>query len=535
MGDLLAPEELQKRLELAAEALRVAEEANDGERVFDAQLMTCINLIDAGAIAEAEAEIEAVARRANELRQPSHTWASWALRSSLALLQGEFDRAEEFTEMEVRPGLPTNPVRDDVSANRFHMFLLARERGRVDDIEATVRASVQEFPWYPLHQSALACLLVDVGRAKEARAVFDELKREDFAVFHRDSAWLLGMALASEACALLGDREAAAVLYDQLLPFAGRHAVGLAEGSAGALDRYLGLLATILGRLQEAEIHFDHAIAGNERMGARPWVAHTQHDFARMLLTREGPGDRERAFELLGSCLETCRELRMLALEQKTASFLADIGEAAPVPAAPGSRPPPGPSVLRREGEYFSIAFEGKPFRLKDSKGLQYLALLLAAPGKEFHALDLVAGGGGLPSVRQSVDADEFSSSGLGDAGEILDDQAKTAYKRRLVDLEEDLEEAEAFGDSERASRAKEEREFLARELASALGLGGRNRVAASASERARVNVTRAIRSALTRVGEHSPALAAHLQVTVHTGTFCSYTPDPRVRVDWRL
>ncbi len=199
MGDLLAPEELQKRLELAAEALRVAEEANDGERVFDAQLMTCINLIDAGAIAEAEAEIEAVARRANELRQPSHTWASWALRSSLALLQGEFDRAEEFTEMEVRPGLPTNPVRDDVSANRFHMFLLARERGRVDDIEATVRASVQEFPWYPLHQSALACLLVDVGRAKEARAVFAELTREDFAVFHRDSAWLLGMALASEA------------------------------------------------------------------------------------------------------------------------------------------------------------------------------------------------------------------------------------------------------------------------------------------------------------------------------------------------
>jgi non-specific serine/threonine protein kinase len=126
-------------------------------------------------------------------------------------------------------------------------------------------------------------------------------------------------------------------------------------------------------------------------------------------------------------------------------------------------------------------------------------------------------------------------ASGLGDAGEILDPRAKAQYRRRLEDLREALEEAERFNDRERAARARAEIEFLSQELASAVGLGGRDRKAASAVERARLNVTLAIRAALRRIAEHSPSLGRHLQTTLRTGKFCSYTPDPRVPISWIL
>ena len=157
---------------------------------------------------------------------------------------------------------------------------------------------------------------------------------------------------------------------------------------------------------------------------------------------------------------------------------------------------PPGPNTFRCEGDYWLVAFEGRTVRVRDLKGMHYLARLLAEPGREFHALDLVAleSGGDVP----------FSV--LGDAGEMLDPRAKEAYRRRLAEIEEDLEEARAMGDAARATQAEVERDFLVRELSRAVGLGGRDRRAGSASERARASVTRAIRQAMTRIREHDRA-----------------------------
>jgi tetratricopeptide (TPR) repeat protein len=176
--------------------------------------------------------------------------------------------------------------------------------------------------------------------------------------------------------------------------------------------------------------------------------------------------------------------------------------------------------VFRREGDYWSIGFEGRTVRLRDLKGLQHLARLLGAPGREFHVLDLVAA---------------ERSPGAGDAGVMLDAQAKEAYRRRLVEIEQDLEEAQVLGDGERAAQAEVERDFLAREIARAVGLGGRDRRASSDSERARASVTRAIRQAMARIRDHHPTLAEHLDRTIRTGTTCGYLPDPRVAAGWKL
>ena len=120
-----------------------------------------------------------------------------------------------------------------------------------------------------------------------------------------------------------------------------------------------------------------------------------------------------------------------------------------------------------------------------------------------------------------------MSHTGTGDAGEMLDARAKDAYRRRLAEIEDDIEQARALEDTEREMQADAERDFLVRELSRAVGLHGRDRRAASTSERARVSVTRAVRQAIVRVGEHHPELAEHLDRTIRTGTYCAYVPDP--------
>ena len=139
---------------------------------------------------------------------------------------------------------------------------------------------------------------------------------------------------------------------------------------------------------------------------------------------------------------------------------------------------------FRREGDYWSVVFEGRTVRVRDLKGMRYLAHLLAHPGREFQALDLVAAESGNVAPVERDQAVGLSHSTLGDAGEMLDVRAKAAYRRRLAEIEDDLEQARALGDIERAAQADTERDFLVRELSRAVGLGGRDRRAASASER---------------------------------------------------
>jgi hypothetical protein len=185
-------------------------------------------------------------------------------------------------------------------------------------------------------------------------------------------------------------------------------------------------------------------------------------------------------------------------------------------------------SVFRREGDYWSLVFEGRTVRMRDLKGMRYLANLLAHPGREFHVLDLVAAESAGFARAESRRELELPGTAVGDAGEMLDARAKNAYRRRLAEIEEDIEQARALGDTERAAQADAERDFLVRELSRAVGLGGRDRRAASASERARVAVTRAIRQGIARIGGHHPELGEHLTGAISTGTYCGYFPVPR-------
>src|SRR5262249_9345371 len=259
----------------------------------------------------------------------------------------------------------------------------------------------------------------------------------------------------------------------------------------------------------------------------QPWAARTRAELGAVLFARDQPGDRERAAGLLAAALGTARRLGMTVFAERAGADLARArGDShpgqAPLPVAKdaeGTAPWP---VFRREGEYWSIAFAGEAFRLKDIKGLHYLAHLLRHPGREFHVLDLAAAGqvAGAGGARpHPARDDDLHQARLSDLGPILDEQAKTAYRARLRDLEDDLAEATSWADAVRAAQARQKMQFLTGQLAAAVGLGGRDRRAGSAAERGRANITPAIRAALARIRAHSPALAGHLDATIHTVT----------------
>lgn len=164
--------------------------------------------------------------------------------------------------------------------------------------------------------------------------------------------------------------------------------------------------------------------------------------------------------------------------------------------------------LLRHERDYWTLTYLGTTARLKDAKGLHYLAQLLRHAGQEFHALDLVQGSeAGVQSSGGQNLRPRTRDSGL----DVLDATAKSAYKRRVAELREELEEAEEFNDTGGAARAREEIEAISEQLSAAVGLGGRNRAAGSSAERARSTVTKRIKDAIKAIAAASPALGAHL------------------------
>ena len=208
----------------------------------------------------------------------------------------------------------------------------------------------------------------------------------------------------------------------------------------------------------------------------------------------------------------------------------------------------PEQAIFRKEGEYWTVGRGGNTFRLKDTKGLGYLAQLLRHPAAEFHVLDLARGIAGQrddDETRQSAHClprgDEYLEKagihvgGLGDAGEMLDDTAKAAYRRRLSELREELEEARELGNVERAEKAEQEIDALTSELSRAVGLSGRNRRAASASERARQSISKTIKSVVEKIAQSDARLGDIFSRCVKTGNFCSYQADPALPIAWEF
>jgi hypothetical protein len=243
------------------------------------------------------------------------------------------------------------------------------------------------------------------------------------------------------------------------------------------------------GNIDAARTEWRAARAGFNRFGAKRWAERAEH------LATEAPATT------------TTTPTRQAA----TATFICD-------------------------GDMRTVCFADRTARMHDLKGFRYLERLLADPAREFHVLDLVAvERGSLPTGPIVGKGTELPSDGTGAGLPVLDDEARDAYRRRLADVDEDIEEATRMNDAGRLQLAEHDRQYLIAELKRAIGLGGRHRSVGGSAERARTSVTRSLRYALARLAEHHPPLAAHLEHSVHTGIYCSYAPDPLAAIRWRM
>ncbi len=353
-----------------------------------------------------------------------------------------------------------------------------------------------------LFNLALACQASDPVRAAHLIDEALECSIGERAPMAR--CWVL--VAAGQVRTTLGEHEAALEFFGEVLALARtsgeRYVVPVAlQGMARAL-RHQGRLdeaATVLGAAQ--------GLADRLGIAGGPLDVGIRDRAARRLRDLLGTQRFDEAWET-GQAL-TFDGALTLAIDIAASTRSLD---STPPFSAGGS---PERNVFHRDGDTWTVSYRGATVRLRDAKGLRYLARLLAQPGREVHVSDLAA---------ESTGGEQAPLSGSG--GEALDAAATQAYRLRLAELEADVTEATEWNDPERAARAQAEIDALTEQLAGAYGLGDRTRTLADPAERIRKAVTNRIRDSIARIDRQHEALGRHLANAVHTGTFCCYRPQ---------
>jgi hypothetical protein len=520
---LTAPGRALERLAHTEEMLRVAKETVNPEVEFlahDARLHCYLELGDRSGL---EAETQAMTEIAERMRQPFYRWHTVCLRTLCATLDGRFVDAERLAQEALELARLRQSEYTTYVFRYAQMLAIRWAQGRLPELWPEVDDHGERFPWIARWRDALAA--AELGDEEMARRELERHAAGGFACLRRDGFWILHLCALADACVLVGDARYGVELYELLLPHAGDNAASYSKQPFGPVALRLGKLAAMLERWPDADRHFATALGCCERLSARAIRARVLLEHASALAAHGEEGNRQRIAAMLEEAARLCDELGMSDLFESFSALRRHPAQASAVDA-----------VFRREGEFWTIAYRGQMFRLRNVKGLGYIASLLAAGGREVHVMELVGA-----ATRRSADArarlaeNDLVASRPSDGDPVLDDRAKRDYGRRLHELELELEEARDWGDPERAARLQGELDLLTEELARAVGLRGRDRAFSSPAERARISVTKAIRTAIRLIGRQSPDLAAHFEASIHTGRFCSYATPGAVPPSWSL
>jgi hypothetical protein len=307
-----------------------------------------------------------------------------------------------------------------------------------------------------------------------------------------------------------------------------------ARALAGLVARAEGVVAASRGSWSESEAQFIKAAETFRRLGMVWQEAQTFQSWGHALLAG---ANRRAAIEKLDTAIDIYR--RHGADQHRIESVQTDLARANGNGASGAKngkthRPVSAVAMFRREGDYWTVSWAGNVVRLKDAKGLHYIAYLLANPGRQILACELAAVGTASGNGRASIDSNGTKAN-LGDAGAILDAKARAQYRRRIRELRDQLDDAEKLNHASDTARIRSELEFLNDQIAAAVGLGGRDRKAASHTERARLMVTKAIKAAIAKVRTRDASVGRYLATSIKTGNACSYDPDCAAPISWQL
>lgn len=563
-----------ERLATANQGIEFAQRAGDRDLAAHAHTWKLLDLIEMGAGAAWERELDVCIGLAQTLRQPRGLITVAMLRGMRALWTGAFDDLDAIAQEIIAIG---ERIQDPAALGTVTLqrSIMLRVRGQYDVLEPIARAGVQQFPGLPIARAMLAVVYADLGREAEARVEFEQLVANDFRDLQQVNALDPLLPWLTEVCVFLGDARRAATLEGclqryatRVIPFGPRVCFGPATYS-------LGLLAGRFGRADDAVRYLHDAIERCEQMGGRPAVANAQYALAGVLLDRGGSRDLDQAEALALRALATARSLDMQRLVENIVRLQAAIATARATPhdeptraravggaphstAAPpassvhdaGAAPETGTRRLRGGGQV--VQFPSRRSSRADGAASPPVKPT-ASPTRGAATRRIFRRDGEYWTVGDATTVFRFKDTkGFGYIAQLLQHPGRafhvselagdaeavgqqsaaaspTVLRERVDDLRDQLQEALRFNDPERAGRLREELDRVTQDF---IASGGRGKADV---ERMRLNVTRAIKAALKRMTRSNASLGRDLSTTIKTGTFCSYVPDPRVPLDWHL
>jgi tetratricopeptide (TPR) repeat protein len=459
-------------------------------------------MVDAAEVADRQLfdeSIDAAEQIAKRINLPHYLWRTASLRATQAIAEGRFEQALEFISQAQHHADRADDLESLITLPlQRHAILSEWDDDRVPRL-AEISAQLQHAYASGMAEAQffVSPIIAVYSGAEDAETARNIIRNQLLLERAFSGGDRISISMIGELAAQAGDANIARRAYERMLPLAAECcSPGLmGSGLFRPIALSLGIIAHGLGQLDEAQQHLQTALGVMIKMRALPAQARIHSKLAEVEAAR-GNEDAARDHQRVVNDLSRALQLRV-----------ASVAHAPPVDTAQDSDK--ARFEMRLDGDIRSICFDGESTCLRDNKGLQLLDQLVSQPGKELHVLDLV---GTSPDV-------------AGDSGPALDDQARNAYRRRVAELKEELEEAESLADTGRADALRDELDFITRELARAYGLGGRERPSGRASERARVNVRRRLKDAIDRISEQIPDAGIYLENTVKTGTYCKYKP----------
>ncbi|MDQ3529061.1 MAG: AAA family ATPase [Actinomycetota bacterium] len=509
---MAGPDHVAERLGAASEIIGLAQRRGDLPLELLGRRLRVVALLELRDLEALHAELAAFARAADRLGDPLYGWYVPMWKAMLSYADGRIDDALRLAGDAGELGRSAGSTNAELLRQTMELFA-SIDRRDADAADAAWTEMLSIHPELLSLVAAPALALIDAacGRADRARAFLDRSGRETLVGFAKDQEWLTSVAQLLLAAVRTGHDEVVRDAYQRLLPYTG---LGVFEGVAavdhGVVDRFLALAAGHLGDIEAASAHVDAALTGTVGAG-RLVLAHTRADCARALAGGDQP-DRHRGADLAASAIAEYDGLGLTRLADEVRALPAPPTQREDVEANRSA-------VLERDGDTWVFTFDGSTARIRHAKGVADLAVLLARPGRDVHVRELA----GVAHLRGPVGADP-----------ALDDTAVEQYRRRLRDLEDELDEASRQADDGRTEKLGAERDALVEELTRSFGLGGRRRrTGPDPDERLRKAVQARLKATIERLdGLHAP-LAGHLRSAVRTGFLCSY--EPETPITWRV
>ena len=487
---------------------------------LDAAGWRILDLYEAGEVAKVDVELERFARLAALTRHPLYLHRVLGHRAIRAAIAGNFDQAARFAFESVGMARTVSDWNANVTLGG-QMFSVGRLRGNLDEVLPIALAVRDQFGSLAAIRAGVARAFAAVDQLGSARREFEALALDGFRTIPEDFFWLVTLGYLSEVCGILGDAPRARELYELLEPCAGRMMLAGLGGLFGSVNHCLGVCADTFGDVELSCDHFETALHEYATMGARPYAAITECHYATILAARGLPTDVDRARSLVASAQRTAEDCGMAGILISVQDLNRTLSDPPPKRACAELQAESPTRVFQRRGLRWLIGRREDAIQLPDTAGLRCIAELLRHPHQDVAVADVALAAG--------VAGGELRSVPINTAP---DSDARRAYRERARELRQSLEEARENHDLGRIPSLETELHSIEDELTRGMGLGGRRRVD-SANERARQNVTRAIRRAARSIARLDPSIGHHIDRSIRTGSVCRYDPEPDAEPHW--